>query len=215
MQPIIHIVAGGPRTYIPDLSNYHSSEVIWVGVDFGVMYLIQNNIHPSLAFGDFDSVTKDQWEQLKQITNNIKKYKPEKDETDMELAFLWAINQNPRIIRIFGATGGRMDHFMANVMILTREESIGCTIEVIDKQNIISVFSPGRYTINKIDKRSYISFIPLSKHVEGITLLGFKYPLENKNIQMGTTLCISNELIEETGTFSFTSGILMMIRSED
>ena len=87
MQPIIHIVAGGPRTYIPDLSNYHSSEVIWVGVDFGVMYLIQNNIHPSLAFGDFDSVTKDQWEQLKQITNNIKNINQKKMKQIWSLLF--------------------------------------------------------------------------------------------------------------------------------
>ena len=61
----------------------------------------------------------------------------------------------------------------------------------------------------------YVSFVPVTEIVEGITLFGFKYPLTNKTIEWGSTLCISNELVEEKGTFSFTSGILMLIRSTD
>ena len=51
--------------------------------------------------------------------------------------------------------------------------------------------------------------------VENLTLLGFKYPLSNRHISFGSTLCISNELISEYGTYSFTSGILLTIRSKD
>ena len=43
--------------------------------------------------------------------------------------------------------------------------------------------------------------MPVTEIVEGITLLGFKYPLTNKKIEWGSTLCISNELVEEKGTF--------------
>ncbi len=45
-------------------------------------------------------------------------FKPEKDETDMELALNWAIDQKPEMIRIFGATGGRLDHMFANIQLL-------------------------------------------------------------------------------------------------
>jgi thiamine pyrophosphokinase len=61
----------------------------------------------------------------------------------------------------------------------------------------------------------YVSFIPISHEVHGITLEGFKYPLKNCHIHLGSTLCISNELINELGTFSFHDGIILMIRSRD
>ena len=45
--------------------------------------------------------------------------------------------------------------------------------------------------------------MPVTEIVEGITLLGFKYPLTNKKIEWGSTLCISNELVEEKVLFIY------------
>jgi thiamine pyrophosphokinase len=39
--------------------------------------------------------------------------------------------------------------------------------------------------------------------------------LKNRHISIGSTLCISNELISDYGTFSFSEGILIVIRSHD
>ena len=50
----------------------------------------------------------------------MKRFKPEKNETDMELALNWAVEQKPDLIRIFGATGGRLDHLFANVQLLVQ-----------------------------------------------------------------------------------------------
>ena len=36
----------------------------------------------------------------------------------MEHALNWAIEQKPEMIRIFGATGGRLDHIFANMQLL-------------------------------------------------------------------------------------------------
>ncbi len=107
------------------------------------------------------------------------RFKPEKDETDMEHALNWAIEQNPRIIRIFGATGGRIDHMFANLQLLINplynKENV--TIEMIDQKNIIYLKTAGNYSIEKLESKKYISFIPMSNDVKGMTLKGFKYPL--------------------------------------
>ncbi|WP_328286278.1 hypothetical protein [Peribacillus psychrosaccharolyticus] len=63
--------------------------------------------------------------------------------------------------------------------------------------------------------KKYISLLPVMGNAEGISLDGFKYPLQNSYLPMGSTLCISNELISEIGNYSFTSGILLVIRSSD
>jgi thiamine pyrophosphokinase len=118
---------------------------------------------------------------------------------------------------LFGATGGRLDHFLANIHLLANEKWSGSSIsfKIIDRQNIITVHRPKKYEIQKQTDKPYISFLPMNGDVEGLTLTGFKYPLNNYTVKFGSTRCISNELIEEKGTFSFTTGILMMIRSSD
>jgi thiamine pyrophosphokinase len=211
------IVAGGPERYLPDLKAFHSKYVKWVGVDRGVFTLLQNNLEPEGAFGDFDSVSEHEWSMIKDRVKSVNTYQPEKDETDLELALNWVLTQNPHSIKIFGATGGRLDHFMGNVQLLMQQDLLasGIKSELIDIQNHLWIAKPGEHIVVEEASREYVSFVPITDSVEKLTLTGFKYPLKNRNIFRGSTLCISNELIQSSGTFSFTNGILMVIRSSD
>ncbi|MBS4189180.1 thiamine diphosphokinase [Bacillus sp. FJAT-49705] len=213
----INILAGGPTDLLPNLSNYRSIDDIWVGVDKGVLTLLSHKIQPAVAFGDFDSVTEDELEIIKENIKELKKFIPEKDETDMELALNWSLKQEVDLIRIFGATGGRLDHFFANIHLLIKPILARkmIQIEVIDQKNIVYLKGPGKFSIMKNPQLKYISFIPITMEVENLTLLGFKYPLNDRNIPLGSTLCISNELINDYGNFSFSKGIIMVVRSND
>ena len=61
----------------------------------------------------------------------------------------------------------------------------------------------------------YISFLPAGEAVEKLTLSGFKYPLHAQRITNADSLCISNEINEETASVTFTGGELFMIQSRD
>jgi thiamine pyrophosphokinase len=214
---IINILAGGPITYLPNLHEYGGSDSIWVGVDRGVFTLLSMGIQPIYAFGDFDSVSKEELAIVEEKIEHLHKYIPEKDETDLELALQWAINQSAKEINIFGATGGRLDHFFANVQLLSQAFSVkdSCEISIIDHKNIIFLKLPGTYTLPKLDNKKYISFLPFTATIERLNLQGFKYSLIDRNISIGSTLCISNELISNYGTYSFSDGILIVVRSQD
>lgn len=214
---IINILGGGPVDLLPDLHNYNEEESIWVGVDRGVFTLINRDIQPDIAFGDFDSVTANELTEIEKKVKHLEKFKPEKDETDMELALNWALEQKPDQIRVFGASGGRLDHFFANVQLVIRPVLAGTKTEIflIDRNNVIFVKAPGKYEIRKMDEKKYISFVPVTLNVQALTLDGFKYPLKDCHISIGSTLCISNELIRDCGTFSFSEGILIVVRSND
>jgi thiamine pyrophosphokinase len=211
----IHIVAGGPEEFIPSLKEYNEGETLWVGVDRGTLYLLKNNIVPNQAFGDFDSVAEEELTYIKSKVQHLDIHPSEKDATDTEIAFNWALQQKPSIIRIFGATGGRLDHYMANIQLMLKADLSHINIEIIDKRNIVTIKKPGSYEVQHLKHFRYVSFVPISEEIKGLTLIGFKYPLNNCHITWGSTLCISNELINSSGTFSFESGILMMIRSRD
>ncbi|WP_369902984.1 thiamine diphosphokinase [Bacillus manliponensis] len=212
---IIHILAGGPIENCADFSLYESDGVIWAAVDRGVYRLLKLGIKPVAAFGDYDSVTKEELAWMQEQKHDLHIVAKEKDETDLEIAIRWAIAQKPMEIRIFGATGGRLDHSLANIQMLLKGLHVNIKMSVVDNKNEISVQKPGTYYVAKSTQFPYVSFVPMSEQVDGITLRGFKYPLTNQTIQWGSTLCISNELIVEKGTFSFTTGILMMVRSTD
>ncbi|MDP7978005.1 thiamine diphosphokinase [Bacillus multifaciens] len=212
---IIHILAGGPVECWADFSKYESEKVIWAAVDRGVYHLLQYGIMPEVTFGDYDSVTKEELVWMQKQKHDLHIVPKEKDQTDLEIAINWALKQRPEQIRIFGATGGRLDHSLANIQMLIKGLQSNTSISIVDYKNEISVKESGTYTIEENSAFPYISFVPVTEIVTGITLRGFKYPLTDKTIKWGSTLCISNELVAEKGTFSFTSGILMVIRSTD
>jgi thiamine pyrophosphokinase len=214
---IINILAGGPKDHVPDLTGFTDELSIWVGVDRGVFDLLEREIKPVIAFGDFDSVTNEEMAEIEIHVDHLNRFKPEKDETDLELALNWAIDQNPTEIRIFGASGGRLDHFFANVQLLIKPilANQSMNIYLIDRRNIIFLTGPGTYNISKDSIKKYISFVPVTMDVTNLTLKGFKYPLNNCHISLGSTLCISNELVDDVGTFSFSEGILIVVRSQD
>jgi thiamine pyrophosphokinase len=209
----IHIVGGGPSEQLPSLPEYDGKQVRWLGVDRGTKTLLEAGIRPVKAFGDFDSLTEEEIVSLQKTLNDMDIWPAEKDKTDMEIALDWAVEQGADKIRIFGATGGRLDHLFGNVQLLIKYADRD--IEIIDRQNVLTVHLPGAYTVSYDERYHYVSYIPISRDIKGLTLKGFKYPLTNCHIFRGSTLCISNELIQSSGTFSFSEGILMMIRSSD
>ncbi|MET3728783.1 thiamine pyrophosphokinase [Fictibacillus halophilus] len=212
----INIVAGGPEHLIPDLKPYDlKRNHIWIGVDRGTLFLLKNGIFPQHAFGDFDSVSDDEKKIILDSSIKVNKYQSEKDATDMELALEWALEQNPEQILIFGATGGRLDHELMNIQLLYRSLRVRTDVKIIDNRNEISLHLPGCYDIEQDHRYSYISFLAQSEEVTGITLEGFKYPLEQAKLQAGSSLCVSNELVNKSGTYSFDSGIILMVKSRD
>lgn len=207
---VINLVAGGPSDCLPILRR--KSNETWIAVDRGLENLLHFKIEPDYCLGDFDSVSSSLKETI--LTGKYKQYPSEKDETDLELALSYALNENPDIINIYGATGGRLDHEIVNLQLLLKGIESYTSVFLIDKKNKITIKNPGSYSISK-SKFNYISFLSFYEKVEGLTLEGFKYPLDNRQLRCGSSLCLSNELISNIGTFSFSSGILIVVESYD
>lgn len=211
----VGIVCGGPKEYLPQLKE----ETIdyWIGADYGAIYLLEGGLPLDLAIGDFDSITKEQLNLIHLNAKQVLTYPSMKDETDTQLAIMEAIKVKATEIVLFGATGGRFDHTFANVWLLQQVikdyPEVACSI--IDKKNKIEMLLPGEYSIKKEEAYPYISFYAISEKVEKLNLTNFKYPLQDETLLIGSILCISNEFIKDYGNVSFSSGILLLVRSTD
>lgn len=208
------IVSGGKiEDNILDSLKYGFDYII--ASDKGLEILDKYNIIPNYIIGDFDSV--DRKILYKYINNKdiiVKKLNPEKDYTDTHMALKLAIELKSTNITIIGAIGTRIDHTIANMHILkgTLDSNIEC--KIIDSRNEIQLLN--KKTILKLDDYyKYISLIPLTTEVKGITLKGFKYSLEDDTLEIGHSIGVSNEQIEEYAEIDLKKGILILIKSKD
>ena len=214
-EKMIYLVGGAPLNE-NWLKSLEDRNILWVGVDGGTMALLDAGFHVTHAFGDFDSVSKEEFNKISSVVESVHTAIPEKNETDMEMALNWAIQQN-QSVRIIGATGGRLDHFMGNVQLISSPHVMDHSfeVEIFDEQNRIRMLSAGKWETSNDESFPYLSFIPVTPEVKGLTLKGVKYPLYDHDLTFGSTLTVSNEFIEAIASISFRTGILMMIRSKD
>lgn len=185
-----------------------------IGADRGALFLISHGYTPDIAVGDFDSVPP---EALQEIQSKSKETitcdAVDKDLTDSELALDIAMNQQPDSIMLFGVTGSRIDHSLASIQMMTRalQRQINCYL--IDSNNYVTL--TGSQTIIQDMGYTYVSLLPLTPEVTGITLEGFQYPLTNATLKLGQSLGVSNKLISPSGVVTIRSGLLLIIQSKD
>lgn len=184
--------------------------------DRGMQFCYEQGITPDYVMGDFDSSDAKIVSYYRNCEGvQIIEFQPEKDDTDMEIAIKKAIELGSDKILILGAFGGRMDHCLANIHLLKMTLDAGVETHLVDEQNDICLIT-GKCELEKESQYGkYVSFLPFTDRVTGITLQGFKYPLEDYTMDKGTSLGVSNEIREDICKISFENGIMVMIQSRD
>ena len=168
---------------------------------------------PNIIIGDLDSVNKIVLKKYLDMNIELIKYPAEKNYTDMELAIEYAVEKQFKDIVLIGASGSRLDHTMANIMLIERYFKIGIKIKIIDNNNYIQIVTSNMVINNKKDY--YVSIVPITDIIVGITLVGFKYPLNDVNVKRGSTLCISNQITSDKGNIILQSGTALVFISKD
>lgn len=185
-----------------------------IAADGGAWFAVRHGIRPHMSLGDFDSVSDEQLQIVRERSERLNACDPVwKDLTDTEMAFEYALASGATEILMLGATGSRLDHTLANIHLLALAEQRGVTAVLIDANNEIRL-ATSRLTVKK-SRYTYVSLLPLTEKVTGITLRGFRYPLEDAELTLGQTRGISNELTEPVGTIELKTGKLFVIQSRD
>ena len=218
------IVSGGmiqkdfALDFIKKLKKERNGErLTLMAADRGLDFFRETGLTPDLADGDFDSVSSEGKTYLESLTDTeIVQLQPEKDDTDTQSALNLAIQRGARSILILGATGGRLDHFLGNLGLLTLGKIKGARVALADEQNYICLAESGRKIQKDRQFGRYVSFFPVGGDVEGLTLKGFKYSLDGYCLTVADSgLTVSNEIQDTYAQVFYEKGSLLMIMSRD
>nr|WP_274655155.1 thiamine diphosphokinase [Paenibacillus humicola] len=187
---------------------------VLIGADGGALFLIDNGLRPDTALGDFDSVSPGQLREIRLRSGETLDCDPvDKDYTDTELAFRLALTKRPASVLLLGVLGTRFDHSLANVHLLRTAARNGVEAMIVDEHNRIRLAA--KELTLPASGFPYVSLLPLTPSVTGITLEGFRYPLREATLEIGQSLGISNVLEAETGIVRIRDGELLVIESRD
>lgn len=185
-----------------------------IAADGGLHHLQRLGLVPHLLIGDLDSVLPEEVSTLEQAGGTVRRFAPEKDETDLELALLAVLQAGCQTVRIAAGLGGRIDQTLGNLSLLLLPGSAG--YPAVDLR-----FEDGREEVLLITSRQAVSgaagdtlsLIPWLGPARGIHTQGLRYPLRGETLWPERTRGISNVLLGETASISLQEGCLLCVHT--
>jgi thiamine pyrophosphokinase len=170
--------------------------------------------------GDGDSLGPDALERLEAAGVPIERARPDKDESDTELAVRVAVREGAVGIVIVGGLGGRrIDHALANIGLLAMPELVGRGAVILDGRSRLSLISAPAPTGGAVDRPlpgrigDLVSLLPVGSGVEGVTTRGMEYPLRDEPLAVGGARGLSNVRVAGDAGVTVTTGSLLVVES--
>jgi thiamine pyrophosphokinase len=193
----------GPSSFTPDASD------LIIAVDGGIRHLQKMNITPDILIGDLDSITTADLDWCRSRNVEIRKFPAEKDQTDFELALDHAISCSQGKLIVYGALGGRIDHTLVNIGLLSNPRYMDRDVRIITDRE--KVFFLRRKTAITGEMGLTISLIPWGEPATGVTTSGMQYPLMDENLFPDQSRGISNVICSESASIQFKEGKLLCV----
>ena len=197
------IFSGGVFSGLPEGVCPNDYDLV-LAADKGFSYAKSLGISPHIFVGDFDSLP----ENCEIECEEIHRLPSIKDMTDTQEAIDIAIFRGAKEITILGATGGRMDHTLANIHLLKYALDKGARAQLLDKESFITAIN--RPTTFEKKEGFCLSLIPLTR-CEHIFINGVFYPLEDAIMDIGMPYGVSNEFVSNSAYIDPGNGVLLVM----
>ena len=195
-------VAGTPA--LPDRATV-------IAADGGLSLAAPLGLRVDLVIGDMDSVDEDDLEQARRSGTRVERHPAEKSITDLGLALDAAIAGGATDITIVGGSGGRLDHLIANAMLIGSERYSTVAIRWLTGAESVMVAGPGRTAEIAGEAGNVVSLIPVGGAAQGITTTGLRWPLNGGGLAPGSTRGISNEMIGAEAAIEVDDCVLLIV----
>lgn len=174
-----------------------------IAADGGYGYLQMERTEPHLVIGDFDSI--------KEIPHhpNLIVLPKDKDDTDTMAAVREGLKEGCHTFHIYGGTGGRMDHTLANIQILSYLSIEGKQGFLYGHNYTMTTITDNSVSFGK-EQQGFLSIFAQSEKARGVTLQGLKYGLDQAVITNQYPIGISNEFVGKESSITVEKGTLLL-----
>jgi thiamine pyrophosphokinase len=181
-----------------------------IAADSGIDRALALGLRVAHAVGDFDSVTAAALDAVTERGATVDRHPIAKDATDLALALDAAVALGPARVVVIGGHGGRLDHLLANALLLADP--------AYDAVSIVAQMGPARVTVVR-DRAELdgpvgdlVSLLPAHGVAIGVTTTGLLYPLADEDLPAGSTRGVSNELTATAATVTVRAGVLLAVQ---
>jgi thiamine pyrophosphokinase len=203
------IVANGPMPKPPHPGILIEDEDLVICVDGGARNALALGLQPQVAIGDMDSLERELRMHLEGEGCRFVEHSPRKDETDSELAIRYALAQGATELVLLAALGGRIDHSLANVMLLALPELHEVRARLIDgDQEVMLVRGETEIEGTPGD---IVSLVPLCADAGDIHTEGLEYALHGGSLKFGAARGVSNVLMAARARVEVGQGLLLLV----
>jgi thiamine pyrophosphokinase len=205
------IIAGGKvRDGSVELGWVEDGDLV-IGADGGAAQALKWGLQPQLVIGDMDSLPADLQQTLADQGSQFVIHHRAKDETDMELALTYAAQQGVDEIVVLGALGGRLDHTLANILLLVLPQLQGIVVRIVDGNQEARLVQEGQPAYIEGKPGDLVSLLPLGSSVRGVTTDGLAWTLSDDSLDLGFTRGVSNVMTSPLARVEARSGLLLVL----
>lgn len=159
--------------------------------------------------GDFDSIAPDDLAAAEAAGVDVRRHRPDKDATDLDLALDLAVSGGAREVVVLDGGGPRMDHQVANLLVAARAARTA-HVTIVTPDGVVSVVTDGRALDG--EPGDVVTLLPVFGRVEGVTTTGLLYPLSGESLVPGTSRGVSNELVAPRAHVTIDTGTLLAVQ---
>jgi len=206
------VVAHGDAGDIPWLKSQLAAADLVIAADGGAESLRRAGVSPHVLVGDLDSIEPAVRQQVVESGCEVIAHSPRKDQTDTELALILACQRGATSITLAGGLGGkRLDHALANVLLLALPELGARDVCLADPAHSVYLLrGPDRRFVSG-NSGDLVTLLPLADGATGVVTDGLRFPLGGETLIFGRSRGVSNELVGSSAVVRIETGSLLVI----
>lgn len=181
-----------------------------VAADSGLDLAERLGVDVDIAVGDFDSASAGALARAEGDERvRVERHPAAKDATDFELALEAVSAAEMRSAVVVGGGGGRLDHLLANAMVMASDRFSSLELVAVDGDARLHVVRRPvriRGTVGEL-----VSLLAVHGPAEGVRTEGMLYPLHGERLEPGSTRGVSNRLTRADAEVSLDGGVLLAV----
>ena len=177
-----------------------------IAADAGYLRALEKGIHPDLLVGDLDSLGRAP-EGVEVVTVPV-----EKDFSDGELGVRQAALRNLSALDVYGAIGGRPDHFLYNLHLLKLASDLG--IRAVIRGDRTDIYYTENNLLLDVAVGDTLSLVPFGGDAHILQATGLYYPAEGVTLTSKDTLGLSNRCVAPRVFLRVEGGVLAVHTSK-